>query len=1458
MKQKAMMIIALLCTIAQGISAQNAVTSVSTKGELTGAIANGANIQLTADIQLDSYLNINGITVTIDLNGHRLYRNLSSCSDEGHIFWVHANDNNDGGHLTINDSSNEKKGSIEGGYAPNGGGINVWPNCSLTVSDVTFKNNHAGKMGGAIFVREGATVTINNVTFTGNSAEDHGGAVWNRGTVTAENCTFTNNTANDVGALYNAVLTEGNVTYAGTATLTDCTFTGNSSSTSAGALGNAEGATVMTIESCTIENNTAASNGGGIWNGGTLNMKGAVKVTGNKKDGVASNVYLKNGTKITVTGSLEGSNIGVEMENTSGGTFTSGYGYPTDNTEIPAVFFTVNGSTDLNVWPDENGEACLTTSKTATYYDTSSTSPQTKTATNVGAITRITTSIGTTGKTTWCIVSGTVTNTNRIAVNGTVNLILADGCSFTATKGIRVEKNNTLNIYAQSAGSGCGALIAQAEGNDASIGSNGGHDSDANYYVATNATDAGTISIYGGSITAAAIGGGAGGNGIYGYGDFGRKGGDCQGISIYGGNINATKIGAGSGGRGMSYDEEDPTDYSGHDGSCQNISLSWTDLTDRIHSVTYLGTVTLQKQFLDNNDNTYAAGTYSNGYSNDYSIQIQGKYLGAFVEKYNITIEGSFNPECLNASAKKAPAGTEITLTAINGYILSDLTAKDANNQDIPLTDNNDGTWTFTMPASAVTVTPTTATRYYVLDFGPDVTLNNVSESDKFIQGGTTYYKAGVTYTFTVNVPNHYDLGEVAIYYNKTKEVLKPSAGTYSFVMPGADVVISTEWLTTACVINKQDNMELITDANNIYTEDGINYYKSGARITVKVNNIPKGRCLQNISIRTNEGYIDDFTNNGDGTFTFTMPRTNVTLSVNYGVLPDGLTLLKGTDDFVVTKGISTYNTLYLMGNKDTFLGCTHLLDDDLSTKWYLDDWYAFKISNKSVYVEFQTNEPVIPKHYILTTANNSYDRPSLNPIGWDVYAKEKSSDTWTCIAHVENDQTLEDKNSASYTFDFNNPDNNSYKYFRFVITDVDNEYHVQLAEMQMWVKNPALLYDDANNSDEIDKWANETTNATLVGRRIYTDDCWNSLCLPFNIDDFNGTPLEGFTVKELDTETVNNGHRTGFDNGTLYLNFKDATGIRAGVPYIVKKDKVDASTIALTATSGSDGLNSFEGYANLVDDYTDTKWCSKKSSSGWFCEITAASPVNVTGYQLTTGNDTKKFPDRNPIVWTLKGRLNDSGDWTTLDSRNVSNNPGDALPAENLTAKSYNIASEKQGEYQYFRFEVSQTGGDYLQLSDLKLQGTCANATITNPTFVGVTFNNSAPTGITSTDGKVTFVGSYSPVVIYNAAHDNLYLGAANKLYWPSTEGYTLGAFRAYFHVDTNGGAHAVRQFVLNFSGSADDSSASGIAVVSPATDADGDVRAPRWYTLDGVRLNGKPTKKGLYIHGGKKVVIK
>ena len=96
-------------------------------------------------------------------------------------------------------------------------------------------------------------------------------------------------------------------------------------------------------------------------------------------------------------------------------------------------------------------------------------------------------------------------------------------------------------------------------------------------------------------------------------------------------------------------------------------------------------------------------------------------------------------------------------------------------------------------------------------------------------------------------------------------------------------------------------------------------------------------------------------------------------------------------------------------------------------------------------------------------------------------------------------------------------------------------------------------LSDDADNTAAIAAANGKVYNVTLQGRTLYKDGAWNTLCLPFAIDDFDGTPLEGATVKELNATTSN------LNNGTLTLNFSDnLTAIEAGTPYIVKWAKAD------------------------------------------------------------------------------------------------------------------------------------------------------------------------------------------------------------------------------------------------------------------------------------------------------------
>lgn len=108
-------------------------------------------------------------------------------------------------------------------------------------------------------------------------------------------------------------------------------------------------------------------------------------------------------------------------------------------------------------------------------------------------------------------------------------------------------------------------------------------------------------------------------------------------------------------------------------------------------------------------------------------------------------------------------------------------------------------------------------------------------------------------------------------------------------------------------------------------------------------------------------------------------------------------------------------------------------------------------------------------------------------------------------------------------------------------------------------------LLDNASNGETLSRNnGQKAASVTLSGRTLYKDSHWNTLCLPFDVEDgdsndqvtFSGTPLEGATLMELDSEgTYDTDKQTGFDpaTGTLYLYFKEASSITAGKPYIVK-----------------------------------------------------------------------------------------------------------------------------------------------------------------------------------------------------------------------------------------------------------------------------------------------------------------
>ena len=226
-----------------------------------------------------------------------------------------------------------------------------------------------------------------------------------------------------------------------------------------------------------------------------------------------------------------------------------------------------------------------------------------------------------------------------------------------------------------------------------------------------------------------------------------------------------------------------------------------------------------------------------------------------------------------------------------------------------------------------------------------------------------------------------------------------------------------------------------------------------------------------------------------------------------------------------------------------------------------------------------------------------------------------------------------------------------------------------------------------------------EGVDVTLAGRTLIKDGYWNTLCLPFDVDDFEGTPLEDATVMTLGNSDACD---TRYDaaTGTLHLEFLPANKIEAGLPYIVK--------------------------------------------------------------------------------------------WKSGDD-------------------------------------------------------------ISDPVFNGVTIRNENPSdqSVSSKDGAVTFVGSYSPFVIDETNIGNiLYIGSANKI-GHSANARTLRSCRAHFEL-TNPSAAPVRTVVVDYG---EEEIVTGIISME---DGRSQMEDDSWYTLSGIRLNGEPTEKGIYLFNGKKVVIK
>ena len=136
----------------------------------------------------------------------------------------------------------------------------------------------------------------------------------------------------------------------------------------------------------------------------------------------------------------------------------------------------------------------------------------------------------------------------------------------------------------------------------------------------------------------------------------------------------------------------------------------------------------------------------------------------------------------------------------------------------------------------------------------------------------------------------------------------------------------------------------------------------------------------------------------------------------------------------------------------------------------------------------------------------------------------------------------------------------------------------------------------------------------------------------------------------------------------------------------------------------------------------------------------------------------------------------------------------------------------------------------------------------LTNPTFEDVTISSTTPsvTSFGTGNSQVQFIGTYGPETLVKDDPTNRYLGSGNKLYYPTVEGFNVNAFRAYFKLGALAASAPMVNLVIDETTS-----------ISDATRQNHQTNSA-WYTLDGRQLTTKPMTKGVYIHNGKKEVVK
>ena len=1099
----------------------------------------------------------------------------------------------------------------------------------------------------------------------------------------------------------------------------------------------------------------------------------------------------------------------------------------------------------------------------------------------------------------WYLVADNITFSSVVEVSGTAHLILVDGTTMNANR-IRVNGGNALNIYGQTGGTG--KLIVSPHGavsNDAGIGASKGN-------------NCGTIVINGGEVTATAgtLSGSAG---------IGASlGNSCGTITINGGKVTATGESKDIGGESGSVTingGQVTANTNGIGGT--TVSLGWRDAeNDFIQAASYSGTVSFQegKPFiLDDGTNIDATADNIGG------KKIIPKYGTITYDLQYATISGiekCYAPNDAGISIQYSVSYTGNTMLQKGIDYTAAIT--DSNNQTVDavktpgiytLTITGTGSYTGTKTATIIVYGfKETLGGYEFSTSGDADELYYIVDSENALRAIATYVNSGnnaygkrfkqtadITMTggnFTpigqfqtggARFDGTYDGGNFTINsLTVTKDYgyvgLFGSIGETGHSATVKNVVLVSPTVTATNTGNLSANVgTLVSTCNDNSTVDNCIVINPTVSIsgTDKVAGAIVGKLNYSTNSMTNCYFYDSNANHNYSALGNNSGSTVTNVERVYAITADGYTFtasstvtVGGTDYYTSGTAATVTATVPSTGMKKfTITGTTASLTETLGQ-------YTLTMPTNDVALSFADFMPTIT-----VAGGSTYNGNAHTPDITSVMDGETAMTEGT------------DYTNVAYSNNINAGDG--------IVTITGKGWYLGTAS-QTFTISPASVTLTANsrNTDTYDGTEKAVTGYTSSVDGLTFAETVTATGSGTNAGDYDVT-FSGVTVNETKDDTGNY-VVTGTTNGKLTISKATPTV----TPPTANTLTYTGSAQALVTAGSTDFgtlLYSLEENGTYAADIptateigTHTVYYKVEASDNW--DAVDAASIEVT---ISTVTHTVSF-DKNSDEAT--GTMADMSITYGEDARTLTPN---AFERTGYSFSRWNTQADGNGT----PYAADATVGNLLDDLTLYAQWTATSEVVTLQ-HPQQTFSCSQALDFTDVTGLKAYIASgynegkviltnvlkvpantgllivgtegetyYVPYAEVKAVYSNLLKPVVeggtvdategsytNYLYgkqdekegfYKSAGSGTVAAGKAYLQLPTQSTNNNARQFVgIQFEDE----------VVTPLLSPEGDVEgaSPRggleggaWYTLDGRKVNGVPTRKGLYIVKGKKVYV-